>query len=132
MTIFYLRLNLYRDTAPVPFSNFIYREKDPAGYQTCTATGPVCNKNCTMTAKSTPYLPCTVTIFCLRSNLNRDTAPVPFSNFSYRDYFPAVYQTCTATAPTRNIICTMTAKSTPYLACHRDNFPAKAPGLVAG
>jgi len=24
------------------------------------------------------------------------------------------------------------AKSTPYLSCHRDNFPAKVPGLVAG
>jgi len=26
----------------------------------------------------------------------------------------------------------MTAKSTPYLSCHRDNFPAKVPGPVAG
>jgi hypothetical protein len=26
----------------------------------------------------------------------------------------------------------MTAKNTPYLSCHRDNFPAKVPGLVAG
>jgi len=24
------------------------------------------------------------------------------------------------------------AKSTPYLSCHRDNFPAKEPGPVAG
>jgi hypothetical protein len=26
----------------------------------------------------------------------------------------------------------MMAKSTPYLACHRDNFPAKVSGPVAG
>jgi hypothetical protein len=63
--------------------------------------------------------------------LYRDTAPVPFSNFIYRDYFSAVYQTCTAIAPALNKICTMMAKSTPYLACHRDNFPTKVPGPVA-
>jgi hypothetical protein len=55
-----------------------------------------------------------------------------FSGFIYRDYFPAVYQTCTATAPARNKTCTRTAKSTPYLSCHRDNFLAKVPGPVAG
>ena len=26
----------------------------------------------------------------------------------------------------------MTAKSTPYLSCHRDNLPAKVPGPVTG
>jgi len=31
-----------------------------------------------------------------------------------------------------NKICTMTAKSTPSLPCHRDYFPAKVPGPVAG
>jgi hypothetical protein len=73
-----------------------------------------------------------MTIFWLRDNLHRDTAPVPFLSFVYRDYFPAAYQTCTATAPAGNRNCTMTAKSTPYLSCHRDNFLAKAPGPVAG
>jgi hypothetical protein len=73
-----------------------------------------------------------MTIFCLRQNLYRDTAPVLFSNFIYRDYIPTVYQTCTAITPAPNKVCTMTAKSTPYLSCHRDNFPAKAPGPVAG
>jgi hypothetical protein len=73
-----------------------------------------------------------MTIFCLQSNLYRDTAPVPFSKFIYRDNFPVVYQTCTAIAPALNKICTMTAKSTPYLSCHRDYFPAKVPGQVAG
>jgi hypothetical protein len=68
----------------------------------------------------------------LRDKLHRDTAPVPFLSFVYLDYFPAVYQTYTATAPARNKICTRTAKSTPYLSCHRDNFPAKVPGPVAG
>jgi hypothetical protein len=57
---------------------------------------------------------------------------VPFSNFIYRDYFSAAYQTCTATAPAPKKICTRTAKSTPYLSCHRDNFSAKVPGPVAG
>jgi hypothetical protein len=75
---------------------------------------------------------CTLTIFYLRSNMYRDTAPVPFPSFIYRDYFPAVYQTYTATVPARNKTCTWTAKSTPYLSCHRDNFPAKAPGRVIG
>jgi hypothetical protein len=60
--------------------------------------------------------------------LYRDTAPVPFSNFIYRDYFPAVYQTFTAIAPAPNKTCTMTAKSTPFLSCHRDNFSAKETG----
>jgi len=73
-----------------------------------------------------------MTIFCLRDNLYRDTAPVPFSCIIYREKYPAVYQTCTATAPARNKICTRTAKSTPYLSCHRDNFPAKVSGPVAG
>jgi len=55
-----------------------------------------------------------------------------FSNFIYRDKYTAIYQTCTATAPARNKNCTMTAKSTPCLSCHRDNFQTKVPGPVAG
>jgi hypothetical protein len=73
-----------------------------------------------------------MTIFCLRDNLFRDTAPVPFSNFIFREKSSAVYQTCTATAPARNKDCTMMAKSTPYLSCHRDYFSVKAPVHVAG
>jgi hypothetical protein len=53
-----------------------------------------------------------MTIFWLRDNFvppllttfargKRDTAPVPFLSFVYRDYFPAVYLTCTATPVTR-------------------------------
>jgi hypothetical protein len=61
MTIFCLRDNLYRDAAPVTFTSFIYREKYPAIYQTCTATAPAPNKPRTRTAKSAPYLPCTGT-----------------------------------------------------------------------
>ena len=61
MTIFCLRDNLYRDAAPVTFTSFIYREKYPAIYQTCTATAPAPNKTRTRTAKSAPYLPCTGT-----------------------------------------------------------------------
>jgi hypothetical protein len=73
-----------------------------------------------------------MTIFCLRDKLHRDTAPVPFRNFFYRDYITAVYKIYTATAPERNKNSTRTAKSTPYLSCHRDYFSAKAPGHVAG
>ena len=73
-----------------------------------------------------------MTFFWLRDKLHRDTAPMHFLNFVYQDYISSVYQTCTATAPARNKICAMTAKSTPYLACHRDYFLAKAPGPVAG
>jgi hypothetical protein len=73
-----------------------------------------------------------MTIFCLRSNLNRDTAPLPFSNFIYRDKYSSTYKACTAIAPVPNNICTVMAKSTPYLSCHRDNFLAKVPGPVAG
>jgi hypothetical protein len=57
---------------------------------------------------------------------------VPFIKFVYPDQFPATYKPCTAIAHKRNKPCTMTAKSTPYLSCHRDNLPAKVPGLVAG
>ena len=83
------------------------------------------------------YTTCTMTIFCLRDNPAsyreyRDTAPVPFSSIIYREKDSAVYQTCTATAPERNKIRIWKAKSTPYLSCHRDNFPAKVPGPVAG
>ena len=46
-----------------------------------------------------------MTIFCLIDNLHRDTAPVPFRNFIYQDYFSAVYQTCTAIAPAPNKNC---------------------------
>jgi hypothetical protein len=69
----------------------------------------------------------TVTNICLRPNLYRDTAPVPFSSFINRENYPATYQTCTAIAPERNKTYTWMAKSTPYLACHRDSFPARLP-----
>jgi hypothetical protein len=39
---------------------------------------------------------------------------------------------CIATAPPCNKLMPRRAKSTPYLACHRDYFVAKAPGQVAG
>jgi hypothetical protein len=70
--------------------------------------------------------------FCLRDNLYRDAAPVPFSSIIYREKYPAVYQICTATAPERNKIHTRKAKSTPYLSCHRESYSAKAPGPGTG
>jgi hypothetical protein len=73
-----------------------------------------------------------MTIFWLLDNLYRNTAPVSFPDFIYRDYFPAIYQTCTASAPACNKNCSMKAKSTPFLACHRDNYLPKVPGPVAG
>jgi hypothetical protein len=54
------------------------------------------------------------------------------SNVIYLEKISSVYQTCTATAPACNKICTMMAKSTPYLSCHREKFPAKVPGPVPG
>jgi hypothetical protein len=76
MTNFWLRDKLHRDTAPVPFLSFVYRDYFPAVYQTCTATptsqsfvgqsAPARNKNCTWMAKSTPYLACTGTVICLK------------------------------------------------------------------
>jgi hypothetical protein len=97
---------------------------------------------------------CTWTNFWLRPTLNRDTAPVPFHSFIYRDYFPAVYQTCTATppalrfggqsAPACNKTCTRTAKSTPCsplpsigtitisASCYHDRRRATQPPFIAG
>jgi len=80
-----------------------------------------------------------MTIFWLRDKLHRDTAPVPSSNFIYLEKHSAIYQTCTpddashvrtfgATAPAFNKTCAWMAKSTPYLSCHREKFPAKVPG----
>ncbi len=63
-----------------------------------------------------------MTIFCLRDNLYRDAAPVPFTSFIYREKFPAIYQACTATALVFYKICTMTAKSAPYLPCTGTTF----------
>jgi hypothetical protein len=67
------------------------------------------------------YKPCTATLrLC------------PFIKFLYPDKFPSTYKPCTAIAPARNKLCIRTAKSTPYLSCHRDNIAAEVPGLVAG
>jgi hypothetical protein len=63
-----------------------------------------------------------MTFASLSQGLGRDTAPVPFPGFIYRDYFPAVNRTCTsddashvgtfgAIAPASNKVCTMTAKT---------------------
>jgi len=52
--------------------------------------------------------------------------------FIYEERLTDTYQTYTAIAPACNNICTMTAKTAPYLSCHRDNFLPKVPGPVAG
>jgi len=84
-------------------------------------------------------------------------APVPFTTLcnqiNYQPLINLVPRCCTSAhlsnlftrisfRPLRNLVSrslTNTinfvsgwAKSTPYLSCHRDNFPAKVPGLVAG
>jgi hypothetical protein len=74
----------------------------------------------------------TMIVICLRDKLYRDAAPMPYPGFIYRDNCPTNYHNCTATAHACNKNCTMTAKSTPYLSCHRDYFSAKVPGSVAG
>ena len=73
-----------------------------------------------------------MTNFLLRDKFHSDTSPVPFLSFVYLDYISSVYQICTATTPARNKNCTRTAKTAPYLSCHRDNFLPKVPGPVAG
>ena len=70
-----------------------------------------------------------MTIFCLRDKLYRDAAPVPFTSFIYREKYPAIYQTYTATAPALNRICTMTAKSAPYLPCTGTTFRPRWRGV---
>ena len=52
LTVFWLRSALYRDTAPVPATNFVTGDKYAAPIKLCTATAPELNKICTMTAKT--------------------------------------------------------------------------------
>jgi hypothetical protein len=52
--VFRLRLNLYRDAAPVPFANFLCRDYLQAVYQACTAITPAPNKNCAMPTFAQP------------------------------------------------------------------------------
>jgi hypothetical protein len=52
VTIFWLRHNFHRDTVPVPFYEFIYRDKLSFTSTACTATAPVLNKNLYHDAKN--------------------------------------------------------------------------------
>ena len=90
--------NLAPGYAPAAVYNIVYPDKFLATYKPCTAT-------------------------LRRAHL---------SNLCTGINFRPLYKPCTAIAPACNKLCTMTAKSTPYLSCHRDNFPAKVSGLVAG
>ena len=90
-----------------------------------------------------------MTFASLSQGLRRDTAPVHFPGFIYRDYIPSVYQTCTpddashvrtfgATAPARNKHCTMPTfakasagkdgKNTRHTWLVPGLLPAKTPG----
>jgi hypothetical protein len=81
-----------------------------------------------------------MTNFCLRDKFHRDTAPVPFLGFIYRDHFPAVNQTCTATppslryggqsAPARNKTCTMPTFA--KASAGKDGKKHAIPGLPPG
>ena len=53
----------------------------------------------------------------LVSGFSKNMHQCPFIKFLYRDKYPATYKLCTAIAPARNKICTMTAKSAPYPPC---------------
>jgi hypothetical protein len=66
LTVFWLRSNLYRDTAPVLLSNFVTGDKFAAAIKLCIATRVMLNKLCTWMAKTAPYPPCTVTTFWLK------------------------------------------------------------------
>ncbi len=73
---------------------------------------------------------CTLTIFCFRDNLYRDTAPVPIYQPSSIE---TIYRLLIKLIP-RHSECSIKfvpglQKHVPYLPCHRDNFPAKGPGL---
>jgi hypothetical protein len=77
VTNFGLKDSLYRDTAPVPIYWFSTPRQFPATLKTWTATAPVFNITCTMTAKSAPpsryarrgtaYPPCTPAAHCVRA-----------------------------------------------------------------
>ena len=75
---------------------------------------------------------CTMIVLRLRPGFYRDAAQVQFSKSLTGDDNSVRYKNCTATAPARKKICTMTAKTAPYPARHRDGYSAKAPGQVAG
>jgi len=55
-----------------------------------------------------------------------------FSKLFTGDDNSARNRVCTAIAPAPEKTCAMTAKTAPYPSRHRDSFPAKAPGPVAG
>ena len=74
----------------------------------------------------------TVIVFRLRPNFHRDAAPMPFSKPVTGDSNCTRYKVCTAIAPASEKTCTMTAKTAPYLSCHRDSYLPKVPGPVAG
>jgi hypothetical protein len=75
---------------------------------------------------------CTVIVFWLRPNSYRDAAPMHFSELVTGDDNSARYKACTAIPPAPDKTCTLTAKTAPYPARHRDSYSAKAPGPVAG
>jgi hypothetical protein len=71
----------------------------------------------------------TLTIFWLRSNLRRDTAPAVALQICYRDYFVpplklVLRHSCNA------LKSAMTAKTRVIPSLHRDYFSAKAPGRL--
>jgi hypothetical protein len=66
LTNFWLRDNLYRDTAPVPAINFVTGDKFAAPITIVPRHTQCSIKFCTRTAKSAPYPPCTVTTSWLK------------------------------------------------------------------
>ena len=80
VTDFWLRPNLYRDTAPVPLTNILYRDSFPAPIKLVPRHAPCFNKTCTRTAKTTPYPPCTVTAFWPQLAGTRDRAGAASGN----------------------------------------------------
>ena len=66
VTDFWLRSNLYRDTAPILICNICYILTDLFHLSTLYRDTPGFDKTCTLMAKTTPYPPCTVTNFWLK------------------------------------------------------------------
>jgi hypothetical protein len=88
---------------------------------------------CTQTRSSAHNLKSyTKTIICLRDKF----VPRPLRHSLLQSYLPGEitshYQTCAATAPTRNRPYAMTAKTRAIPALHREKDLAKVPGQVNG
>ena len=93
MTFASLSQGLRSDTAPVPFLGLIYRDYFPAFNNTYTATppslryggqsAPARNKNCTPTAKTTPWLSASLDSYTAKVSRSVNGWTTATANYSY-------------------------------------------------